>query len=575
MANARNIRFLRNGNLYASANAARNALNSHSITLEQDGTIILARYGSSEAPEGVKTLAGFVYSNGTSGSLTIFDVEGSGADVDEKIQEVYDTIGNEFNSGHTVADAIDEINEILGEGFGTGNTVTDAIDEINGAIDEINEKLGDGFDSANTVADAINDVNDALGEGFDAGNTVADAIDDLKGNTASTSADTSIEGAKKYADEKDNELEEKLKGDTASTGSEESIAGAKAYTDEKISGLSATSVSADGKVIINITQDNGKISATTGDITDITLNSYSKDSSTGAITSADTINSALSKIENSINAAADIKIEKVTTGLPETIKESYKLLASDDSQLGDSIDIPKDSHIVSINYITTGENAQNLEYVYVDVSGNTQTTYVDMSELVLETEFASGITVTDGVAHGVVDTTSEKDSNNAGFLTVGADGFKVNGIKDEIDAKINPLSGKTVTEIISSNSSISAVSASATDGTVKYDVVTDASKIKMVGFTADTSGFTGITTATSVSDAVKEIEASIINNEQVVSSSLNDLNTRVLAAKSGVESSNIAADSGETAAIVVTESTGTDGQTIYTLQLGTIDCGTY
>jgi len=237
-----------------------------------------------------------------------------------------------------------------------------------------------------------------------------------------------------------------------------------------------------GQVVTTVSQANGLVSETQAYLKDITLSGYSKDTTkTGAIADTDTVNDALSKLENQIgsnsvsNADGSITVTtgsttdvavhiktgegvlkldgeggglytaldlvKITTGLPETVKERYQLLDSDDNKIGVDIDVPKDSHIVSINYITSGAHAQNLEYVYIDASGNTQTTYVDMSELVIEAEFKSGVTATDGIVHGVVDSTSEKDSQETpvDFLTVGADGFKVSGIKDEITRKIAAL----------------------------------------------------------------------------------------------------------------------------------------
>lgn len=149
------------------------------------------------------------------------------------------------------------------------------------------------------------------------------------------------------------------------------------------------------------------------------------------------------KLDTDNGLYTDIKISSVTPS-STVVKEEFKLIASDGTtQLGDSIKIYKDSSLVSITYITDPADAhyQNLEYKYIDASGNTQTEYVDMSALVIEAEFASGVTFSDGVAHGVVDPASEKDSQEtpAAFLTVGADGFKVSGIKDEIDRKINAL----------------------------------------------------------------------------------------------------------------------------------------
>lgn len=249
----------------------------------------------------------------------------------------------------------------------------------------------------------------------------------------------------------------------------------------------------------------------------------------GASESANTLGELETLINNISADAATYTIRKDTADLPATVKERYTLVetkngTSTDKQV--SIDIPKDSHIVSINYISTSGDPhyQNLEYVYVTDSGTTSTTYVDMSALVLEAEFASGVTVGDGhVVHGVVDSTSET------FLTVGANGFKLAGVQDAIDSavsgatdKIEELSGKTVTELESSNSSITVSSTATADGTVKYDVITDASKIKMSGFTS-TDVLSGITSSSSITEAFKEVDAVITANEQVTAQALNDL----------------------------------------------------
>jgi hypothetical protein len=242
------------------------------------------------------------------------------------------------------------------------------------------------------------------------------------------------------------------------------------------------------------------------------------------------------------------------------VKEEYQLTATNGAKLGDSIKIYKDSHIVSITYITDSGDThyQNLEYVYIDDSGNTQTEYVDISSLVLEAEFGSGVTVTDHVAHGVVDPTSES------FFTVGADGFKVAGISAHVQSEIEKLdadvsgnsthvtvgveevngvitavtvaednianaddlaelSGKTVTAITSTNGSITA-SIDDAIGCKTYDIETDASKIKMSGFTTVGGDFSAITEDSSVTDAVQTVVEEVIKNEETVSAALNDLN---------------------------------------------------
>ena len=595
--NVLSLQLLRNSTLFNSKEAAYGAFN----TGTNDGVIKLARYTEDNV---TKTIFGIYHAF-------------------------------EGNSGYTIYESYKE-----------------AIDALQAQVDSLESGS----------SEAIDAIMDILGTGVTSANTVSGQLSALSGSTADTSGSTSVEGAKKYADGK--------------------IAGAIEALDY------AGPTTGDGKVVVNVTEDDGIVEATVAEVGGLKLTDYSKGSSSDAVANNDTINQAISKLENQVDAAkeaastaisgldysdsavageyvsqvtetdgiiavtrvalptvaaisesgkpitavseslgaisatagtidaqyvtitdsdnhytattvegalaevvsaytdadealktaivggasdsantlakleglingldadaATYTIRKDTADLPATVKERYTLVetkngTSTDKQV--AIDIPKDSHIVSIDYIDDpqDEHYQNLEYVYVNDSGATSTTYVDMSALVLEAEFASGVTVGDGhVVHGVVDTTSEP------FLTVGADGFKLSGVQAAIDnavsgatAQTAELSAKTVTEIASSNSSISATTGTATDGTVSVDLVTDASKVKMTGFTADASGFTAITTASTVTEAIKAIETEVIANEQVVAAALNDLELTkldniVVNSVSGSVSNNVA-----------------------------------
>ena len=149
-----------------------------------------------------------------------------------------------------------------------------------------------------------------------------------------------------------------------------------------------------------------------------------------------------------------VYVKKITSGLPETVKERYQLVGADGNPYttasGDTsanIDIYKDSHIVSITYITgtTDPHYQNLEYKYIDVSGQTQTTYVDISEVIIEAEVGDGLEVDSHIIKGKIDAASEKvvtEYTSAGtsaqteeVLTVGENGFKASNIQKAIDAK--------------------------------------------------------------------------------------------------------------------------------------------
>ena len=341
-----------------------------------------------------------------------------------------------------------------------------------------------------------------------------------------------------------------------------------------------------GQVVTTISQDDGKVAETKANVKDLQLGGYSKDTTaTGDIASTDTINAALSKLENkaaaitianadgSINVTTaatgtdinvniksdekvlakdgdaglytDIKLSAVTP-TSTTVKEEYVLYATDGSVLGDHIKIYKDSHIVSITYITdtASTHYQNLEYKYIDVDGVEQTEYVDISSLVLEAEFASGVGITNHVAHGVVDPASEKDSNNDSFLTVGADGFKVDGIKDEIDAKIAAL-----------------------------DKTDDAAVAgQYVAAIEETDGVVAVKTRANVSEAVlnnyaKGTDATAVAASDTVNEAISKLENQVDKAKAAATTKVVeGTDEGNNMTITPTTSS-TDGSVTYTVNL--------
>ena len=724
MANIKSIQLLRNtSQLYASRAAALVALTGGTVpAATTDGTPVLARYKNESGA--IITLVGYY---AVSSAIT-------GADTATTHMTVFDYEGN-------IAD-IEELKTRLGTGITTANTATAQLIALSG--NNLSTSADTSVEGAKRYADGLIDsldVSDTAVAGSyvsqvsetngkisvsrtalpDAGTVSGDSkvvidVTQDKGQITATAAN--ITGVK---------LAGYVEGSDADIAATDTLGEALGKLQAQINAMDKSADVVAGQVVTTVTEEDGKVTETKANVKDLQLGGYSKSSSTGAIASTDTINEALSKLENkaaaitignsdhSINvttgtSGTDIAVnirsgERVlkldtdaTSGgiytninlveitgdtLPAEVKVRYELRDSDDVKIGESIDIPKDSHIVSINYITGGTHAQNLEYVYVDVSGETQTTYVDMSELVLEAEFASGVTITNHIAHGVVDPSSEKDESNVAFLTVGASGFKVSGIKDAIDTKINKLdadvsgnsshvtvnvvetngivtgvnvvednianandldtlsgktvtavdmtggtaaiaansadgtkkitintdgsqlkmtnytkgsasgavapadsvnqaisklevrldgelaaldadvsgnsthvtvgvqeedgkitgvtvsesnianaddlaalSAKTVTELDSSNASISATSSATADGTVKYDIVTDASKVKMTGFTAETSGLTAITTASTITEAVKAIESEIIRNEEITSTALNDLEDR-------------------------------------------------
>lgn len=528
--NVKNVQFLRNQNPFESREAARTAL-ANNINVAEDGTSLLARYTVSGE---VKTIVGYVAEYNSTKYLTIIDVEGGSEDV-EKLRE------------------------------------------------EINAKLGTTFISS--------------------GNTVEANLTALSGGTfvpgTSSSADTSVEGAKAYAYDLLGTLDYE---DTAVEGQYVSQV---TQADGKIAVVrvelpSSADTAVAKKFVTAVAEDKGQIVVSRGEISssaetivltdnadggvnfEVNIDGVSivQDPTSKELKVADTALTQYYGDEKTVHAEVDstnntktfstlLKIVKNANPSETEVKEEYFLADADGTAItgADKIKIYKDSHIVSITYITDSGDThyQNLEYKYIDASGATKTEYVDISSLVLEAEFASGLTIENHVARGVVDPTSET------FLTVGADGFKLSGVQNAIDTAVDgldatvsnsgnsghvgveiveedgklisvtvseddiasaddieELSAKTVTEIASSNASISATSAATADGTVGYDLVTDADKIQMSGFSADTtSALSGIAESDSIATAFEKTNAVITENERVTAEALNNLNTRV------------------------------------------------
>ena len=664
--NVKNIQFLRNAAIYANREAARAALETNKA-LVGDGSALLARY-SGETATDIKTVVGFVWNDGTNKTVTIFDIEDAGADVQKLIDEINDKLGDDVTSANTVSDQLAALS-------GT-NADTSATTSVAGAKAYTDDKIGTLDYTGVTTGDGKVIVNVTESDGIVSGTTAE--VGGLKLTDYSKGSDSGAVTTSDTINTAISKLENQIDAaNDASTGAIKTAIEALDYsgvttgtgvyvtnvteTDGVVAATTATlptvaEISETGKPIIAVAEDKGTLAASAGTINAEYVNVADTDGNLTATTvegalaeifsgytagdaalkgDATTSGDTLGKLEDRIEAldadAKEYQLSAITESLPETVKERYALVDGDGNVSGTTIDIPKDSHIVSIDYSGT---TQKLYYTYIDVSGNTQTTEVDMSELVLETEFGSGVTVTDHVAHGVVDPTSEA------FLTVGTNGFKLSGVQDAIDTAISgldvsdtavagqyvsevsetdgeisvqradvssavlnnyskgsdatavaatdtinqaisklenqidaaeaaaaaaatvveletgtshvtvssaqdattravtytigendiasqteleALSGKAVTEIASSNASISATSSTTADGTVKYDLVTDASKIKMSGFTADASGFTAISESSSVTEAFKAVEDYVLANEAVVSGALNDL----------------------------------------------------
>jgi len=473
--NVQNVKFLRNGVVFVPGNdktarqVALDAMELQKANLA-DGTAILGRYKETNGI--VKTLVGFAYISGDTKTLTVFDVDGAGADVDAKILAAIQALDAEITSsgGTNVQVKVTEVDgKVTAVNITTDNTVNSG-DVANAIIEAINDLDGSVIAETGYFVKSVTEADGKISGTTEALPTVAAISEAGKPITAVSESLGAISATAGSINAKFVDID-----DTAGIITATNVEGALAEIAAEIDAMDLAVVSGDGEVITAVSETDGKVSASKTAIKDVKLTGYVKNTTaTGAISATDDIEDALSKLENTIGSNAitnadgsitvtpangsttDVKVHiksgenvikldgegggiytnlnlvEITdeTTLPAEIKVRYELRDSDGVKIGESIDIPKDSHIVSITY---NESTQKLVYTYIDVEGETQTTEIDLSHLILETEFASGVTFSNGVAHGVVDPTSEN------FLTVGDNGFKLAGVQDAINTAISGL----------------------------------------------------------------------------------------------------------------------------------------
>lgn len=629
--NVQNIKFLRNGVVFGPSNdpvktareVALDAMEKQKANLA-DGTAILGRYKETDGV--VKTLVGFAYisDDAKTKTLTVFDVDGAGADVDKKIK--------------TAIEALDSNTTSVG-----GKNVQVNVTEVDGKITAVNitDNTVNSDDVANAITNAINELDGSVvaESGFYV-KSVTEADGKISGTTEALPTVSAISAAGKPI----TAVSENLGAISATAGTinaefvniadsgqkftATTVEDALAEIAAEIDAMDKEASAVDGQVVTTVAEEDGKVTEKKASVKDLQLGGYSKEAdATGNIASSDTINTALSKLENKVGANkvsnddysivvteptgatttdikvninsdekviklgndgiyTDIKLSAITVS-DTNVKEAWGLFTGTE-QLGSTIKIYKDSAYKEIYLGTSADtidakngtitkqkgDKQSLNYAYMKADGTYDLVKVDVSAFLSEEEFKNGLKVEDHVVSVKVDTSSEKvttgEGVNSDVLTVSTDGVKVNNIQnaidyaiskldanvtggttagtktnghiqvvvDEVDGKLTAvtvneaniadadkladLSGKTVTEAASSNDSITVTPSEAADGTKHLDIITDASKIKMSGFTS-TDALSDITESSSVTDALLEVDKVITEKAEVISTALNDL----------------------------------------------------
>ena len=264
--------------------------------------------------------------------------------------------------------------------------------------------------------------------------------------------------------------------------------------------------------------------------------------------------------ETLANAINGLEIVKVTTGLSSNVKEAYKLVNSASTQLGETINIYKDSSLYTV-YLghvddalvdpaspehTDGTGDAALCFIYLKTDGTYELVAVDVESFLEESEFGNGLQVTAHVVSVKIDENSEE------YLTVSENGISLNGIDaalDELEDAIDELasivaSGNTELEE-ALNAEISArteadqalqsqideklseVTVNGKTATTANTVITlDAGDI-LVGNDIVYSGDTYISGDDTLNEALSTIVNEVIEDEQVVSAALLELHDDV------------------------------------------------
>lgn len=156
-------------------------------------------------------------------------------------------------------------------------------------------------------------------------------------------------------------------------------------------------------------------------------------------TSADsTINGRIDTLSESSKLNV-VDVEKVTSGLSQTIRESYKFKKADGTYIPQTVDIYKDSSLINVVLKEIG-NKKYLVFTYVLEDGTQKDIEVDVEGLLIESEFSDGLSASsDG---DVVRVKVKRDPSSDNYLSVSNDGVKISGIASafgDINTSINSL----------------------------------------------------------------------------------------------------------------------------------------
>lgn len=390
------LKLLRNQTLYATHEEALNAINAKAQELG-DGELWIATYGA--APN-AKSILALKRTDG----LTVFDNDASSATITAAINALDATVGSTtVENGKHVAVQVVEADGVL-----TSLTINEK-DIASAALlgttsDTASNQTAFGY-IAKEVADrtaaiqALNKADTPVAKNFVTGVSETDGIISVK-RGAVTSTDKTI-----------------------------------TLTDGADGGINLA-VNVDGTTIVK-NDTNGTLSVASSALTqyvgDKAINVSNVVEGNQKTISLVIPNGEKVLSQDATGLKTTIALKSVTPS-GTNIREEYELQGIDGAKLGtDTIKVYKDQTLKSATF-----SNQILTLTYILADGSESAVNIDMSSLVLETEVENGIQAVDHKLSIKLDTTGD-DTGEGKFLTVGADGLKLNGVSSAITNAINGL----------------------------------------------------------------------------------------------------------------------------------------
>ena len=173
------------------------------------------------------------------------------------------------------------------------------------------------------------------------------------------------------------------------------------------------------------------------------------------------------------NKSNVVNVVKVSDNLPATIRERYKFVKSDNTELEQTIDIYKDSSLKNVE-LQEVDNKKCIVFTYILEDGTEKNITLDVEQLLIESEFQDGLS---GVSEdGVIRVKVKIDDSSEEYLTVSKNGVKLSGINakfNETNTRIGELNTKIETETTNREQGITDVNKRISDTNANVELKAD------------------------------------------------------------------------------------------------------